>query len=293
MELKIPFSEAQQRALKTTLYAGCGGCFGLFARWLQLMMGFDDMNLPKSSVWHFLFPMIVIAAAVVYRQMVKDFGKDRLSLPEDFCGAYACSNPLIYGLRIVAGAVLIAGSVLLLMTCETEKQATLMRVVAALGILSGVAYPWMLTLARDPESNVNLRCLLSVPPVLLFACWLLLTYKMNDINSVEWSFGVALLADCAGLYAFLRFAGFAFSVPAPGQSQFWAMFCPFCFLVTLADSRALSLDIMYVGVLLISLLNNWIFTENLVQGEAEKPAYTDAVETGGFEHLSTPNLKDR
>ena len=280
---KFRLNDLQMQALKTTLYAVCAGAFGLFARWMQLMLAFDDSDLPKSSAWNLLFPMVVVAAVIISIHFSRDAGRHHYVLPEGFTEAFAFTSPVVNAVRYAAGGLMIIGAVLLLLTCETEKHAVMMRILAGLGVLSGISYPLMLGMAQNKDSNPNLRCLCAALPIVMFSFWLILTYKMNDINSVEWDYGIEILADCVGIYSFFRMAGFAFDVPNTKRSMFWAMFAPFCFFVCLADDRLLGMQVMYVAAAVMMLLNNWIFVCNLKKDESSEAARTEPDD--GFERL--------
>ena len=56
----------QKEALEKTCYVGGAGAFGVFLRWLQLQIAFNDDGLPDPSVFNVLVPLAIVAAGALF-----------------------------------------------------------------------------------------------------------------------------------------------------------------------------------------------------------------------------------
>ena len=58
------------RSGKKSLELGCytlgAGAFGVFLRWLQAQLAFNELGLPDPSAFHILLILYVVAAALVF-----------------------------------------------------------------------------------------------------------------------------------------------------------------------------------------------------------------------------------
>ena len=273
----------QKQALEKTCYIGVSGAFGVFIRWLQTQIAFNDEGLPDASIFNLLVPAVIIAAAVIFFRFTRRFEEDRYYLPSSFAAALRCEGLVYTALRWTAGVIMCAGALALFAACEADKNAAFYRIVAVLGFLSGVAFPLILGETTREEPRIKYVCVLSVLPMLLFAGWLVTCYKVNAINGVLWAYGVEIVACCALLLAFFSIAGFAFSVPNMRQSMFYCMTGAFLALVCLADGRYLGMQIMLIAAAGMLMLYNWIMISNLRRRKAESVAEDE--DDGGFERL--------
>ena len=71
----------QKKPLEITCYVAGAGAFGVFFRWLQDQLAFDEAGLNEKSVFNFLVPLLVIAAALLFRRFVSDMKERRLNTP--------------------------------------------------------------------------------------------------------------------------------------------------------------------------------------------------------------------
>lgn len=260
----------QKNSLEISCYVLGAGAFGVFLRWLQDQMAFDDAGLAERSVFHFIVPLFILASAYVFIRFVDNFRAKRFFLPEDFCGALHNEGKSFTFFRWAIGVVMCLGALLVLFTCEVEKFPGLLRIIAVLGILTGISYPLLLSAANQKNIHPAFLCTLSIMPVLLFSFWLVACYKMNDINSVVWSFGIEIVSIIITILAFFRMAGFAFGTPKSGHCMFYAMMgCAMC-VMTVADTRNIGLQVMFFSAALMLLFYNWIMVKNLVQRKAQR-----------------------
>ena len=274
-------SKLQMRALETCCYVVGAGAFGVFIRWLHNVAGTNEEKLYNSSLWSYLVPLVIIIGAFVFVGMVRKIAKDRLYVDEDVCTALKNTGKIYAAIRIAIGVIMAGGSALLIAQCELDKAATLLRVVGAIGFVTGVSFPFMMKWYNDPERRVGLMYLFSILPVFLFSVWLVATYKQNDINGVVWQYAVEIIAVCASICAFFRVAGFSFYSAKPQRILFSSFFAAFLLIVTLADERYLGQQAMIIGSACMLLYYDWVLIVNMQQ--KEKPLSYQPRD--GFDHL--------
>ena len=272
-----------KKSLELVLYIAGGGAFGVFLRWLQLQLAFNEMGLPEKSSFHVILVLYFIACAGVFLHFIRRYDKARLSAPEDFREAFGNTGRLYLALRVAAGLIVAAGAVLLFMQTELDKNSTDYRVLSGLALLSGLAFPVWLTLAnREKPPKSWLLCVLSFLPMFCFAAWMVICYKLNTINSVLWSFAVELVAIALSMLAFFRLGGFVFGRPSWKHCLFTcAMAAVFC-ITCLAEERYLGMQLIFIGTAGELMLCCWILVTHFLKGEAPPKKEKN---TGGFETL--------
>ncbi len=278
------------RSGKKSLEAGCyivgAGAFGVFLRWLQLQLAFNELGLADKSVFHVIVVVFILACAVLFAFFVRRYSRQQLCLPDDFLQSFRSDEHRLYLLvRIAAGVVLLIGGLLLIYQSGTDRNAADYRIIGILAMLSGFAFPiWLGSANRDSKPASWLLCLLSFFPMLLMAAWMVICYKLNTINSVVWSYIIELLAIVVTMFAFFRLGGFVFEKPNWKRCVFDCFFGSMLCIMALADERYLGMQIIFVGLALGLLLCSWIMVKNLQKGDVG-PAEPEKENTGGFEKL--------
>lgn len=263
---------------------GGAGAFGVFARWLQDQMAFDDAGLNKPSVWNFLVPVLIIATFIMAYRFAKNFKRERYFLPDDYRQALANPGKLYAFIRWTIGLIMCAGAALLLASCETDQDAVFLQILSVLGFITGASFPWLLGCAnKEEEMPRNLLCFIHVLPIVLFGFWLITSYKINDINSVVWAYVIEIFTVSVGMISFFRVAGFVFDTPKPYKAMTWSMFGAFMFIMVLGDERYMGMQLMLLSAGLMLVLYNWIMIANMQQKPA--PIKNYAAEDDGFDRL--------
>lgn len=275
----------QKKPLEITCYVAGAGAFGVFFRWLQDQLAFDEAGLNERSVFNLLVPALIVAAALLFHRFVSDMKERRLYAPEDFCQAFYNPGKLFTAARWAAGVLMIAGAALLLMSSEADPHAEMIRVLCLLAALSGLAFPLTLGAANYEflahEKLVRLGMML---PVLTYALWLVLSYMQNSYNSVPWSFAVEIAAIIAAMMGFFRAAGFAFRVPDGHRALFAVMLGAAMCILALADERYMGMQLILLSSAGMLILYEWILVRNLKKKRPETRKTGDAeVDDGGFE----------
>lgn len=275
----------QKKPLEITCYVAGAGAFGVFFRWLQDQLAFDEAGLNERSVFNLLVPALIVAAALLFHRFVSDMKERRLYAPEDFCQAFYNPGKLFTAARWAAGVLMIAGAALLLMSSEADPHAEMIRVLCLLAALSGLAFPLTLGAANYEflahEKLVRLGMML---PVLTYALWLVLSYMQNSYNSVPWSFAVEIAAIIAAMMGFFRAAGFAFRVPDGHRALFAVMLGAAMCILALADERYMGMQLILLSSAGMLILYEWILVRNQKKKRPETRKTGDAeVDDGGFE----------
>ena len=270
------------RTLEINCYVAGAGAFGVFIRWLQDQLAFTDDGLAERSFFHVFVILYILAMAYVFLRFVDQERNRRRYLPEDFCEALANPGKFYTFLRWAAGAIICVGSLLLLSVSEIDDDVVLLRILAGIGFVFGLTYPWFLSQANKASlQHRSLMCLVSMIPVLMFSTWLIVSYKANSINSVVWSYAIEFMAIVAAMNAYFRMAGFCFDASNGWRCMFSAMFgCASC-IMAIADDRYMGMQIMFLGSALMLLLCNWIMFYNLKKSAPVPKAHPD----DGFDRL--------
>lgn len=284
---KLP--KVNLRALNVTCYTFGAGALGFFMRWIQRQMAFDENGLVTPSVWNILLPFYMVIAVYLSQNYLRNLHKDGYSVSEDFSEALGNKSTLAKLLRWCFGIMLSLGALVLLMTCETDPCASLLRIVSVLGIISGISFPLMLESAGKEKPKYKLCCLYSIIPMLMYCVWLLATYKTNNINPVVWAYSMELLTVCVCICAFFRIAGFVYATPRGNGTLYIIMAAIFMCFLSMADSRHLGMQIILIATACMMGLCLWILTENLkfTPPEEKKDDF------GGFEDLSGVSRKKK
>lgn len=274
-------NKLQMRALENECYVLGAAAFSVFIRWLQVAAGTDDNGLFNKTVWNYLVPLLIIVSFCIFYGMTRKLKKDRFYLDEEISAALRNSGKLYKAIRILIGGIMIAGAGLLFATCETDREATLLRVVSVLGVITGASFIWLTGEYNREKPNIDRMCAAASAPILLFAVWLITTYKANDINSIVWAYCIEILACCFAMFAFFRIAGFSFGSVDFKKVLNATMCGTYMLILSLADTRNLGQTVMIVSAILMLVYYDWVIITNF----REKEAPMSYQPRDGFERL--------
>ncbi len=269
------------KPLELSLYVAGAGAFGVFLRWMEDQLAFNEQGLADPSAFHVIVLLFLAACAAVFLHFVVDIDHRHYYVPESLEKALGSELLLHRILSILLGAAMALGGLMLLSKSEIDPFTGLLRTLAALAALSGIAYPLVLEEAKKEQPRVGLLCLLMLLPVLLYAVWLLLSYRNNIINSVHLAYGPDMLAAILCMLAYFRMAGFAFGSARPSRALFFVMISASVCIMSVADKRYLGMQLILLATAGQLLLYLWIMLQNL------KPRARRIIprKDDGFEHL--------
>ena len=276
-----------KKSLEITCYVCGAGAFGVFFRWLQVMMAFDDQGLNEKSAFNLLVPVIILASAWMFNRFLNQFKTEKLYVHSDYCQALFNPGKLFAITRWTAGIVMAVGALVLFVVAETDVNAELLRILAILAFVSGITFPVVLGNANyDELAHVPMLRFFMLLPVLCYSPWLIISYKQNSYNSVPWDYAVEMLSIIAAILAYFRVMGFAFFVPDGRKIMFAVMMCAMLSIMNLADSRYMGMQIIIFGTAVQMALYNWVLLMNLKKRmPKKKPEEELPPDDGGFRHL--------
>ncbi|MBR4394473.1 MAG: hypothetical protein IKT07_10715 [Oscillospiraceae bacterium] len=282
---KLPTPE--MRALEISCYVAGAGAFGVFLRWLQVQLAFNEIGLADKSLFHIVLILYLAVAAFLFLRFIDSQGRHRLFLPEDYPSAFSNAGRLYTVVRFAIAALMALGSLVLFMQAETDKNDVALRIVALPGVISAVCFLLFIRSAdTEKEPNSRLLCWASFFMVAFYAVWLVVSYKINNINSVIWSYIIEIIALMMTAVAWFRLAGYPFGRPRGQNCMFTAMAGAMLDVMALADDRHMGMQIMFFCSALMLLYLNWVMVKNLQPGKAPQRRKKEDV-PGGFEDLYT------
>ena len=99
-----------KKPLEITCYTAGAGAFGVFFRWLQVQLAFDENGLNEKSFFNVLVPLLIVASALLFRHFVEQMRMRHIDVPGDFCHALYNPGKLFTILRWLVGFVMVAGA---------------------------------------------------------------------------------------------------------------------------------------------------------------------------------------
>ena len=275
-----------KRSLELTCYVCGAGAFGVFFRWLQVMMAFDEAGLNEKSAFNVLVPVLVVASAWLFMRFINQIRAERLYVDNDFCEALYNPGKLFTAARWAAGGIMALGALVLFVAAETDVDSELLRVLAILAFVSGVTFPVVLGNANYEElARVAVLRFFMLMPVLTYSLWLIISYKQNSYNSVPWDYAIEMVAIISAILAYFRVMGFAFFVPDGRKCMFAVMMCCMLSIMNLADDRYFGMQMIVLGTAVQMVLYNWVLVMNLKKRMPKKIDAELPLDEGGFKHL--------
>ena len=232
--------------------------FGGFFRWLQNQVGFDpDTGLAiVGSMWPY------VTAVILLVQSRRAINRDRVRRPETFEQAFHPVGGYTGVLVLICGLLMAAGGAILFFTVPfSDKQRSLMQIIAVLAVVYGFVFPFQLS--DKGERPRTSTVVFSAIPIVLFAFWIVVSYKSNIVNPTITAYAVEIITLCALTVAFYQVAGFAFDRPRPIRATFWALFAATMCFASIADKHYFAVHLIFIAAALMLMLQAWLIASNV------------------------------
>lgn len=260
----------QKYTLRLCIGSAVLAAFGGFLRWMQNQVSFEkDTGLAvRGSIWPYMLALwLVVGAAYLAIVILRMQRKGNVKLPTTFAAALHPDSLLTPLLSLQFGLIMLVGGLLLVLrTPLAEPQRKLLIVLGGIAALTGVSFPIYLLRAGEDDPPSVLRPILGTLPILLYAFWLVVSYKMNIVNPTISAYAPEIITIAAAAIAWFRMAGFAFESAKPGRALFWGSWTAFLCMMGMADSRYLGAQLILIATAGMLLLQVW-----LISAHGEKP----------------------
>ena len=241
----------------------CGVCvagaFGVFTRWMQDLTAFDEHGLyVRGNIWGAVLLLLCIAAAGAMLGAIWYLkNHEHLVSPAGFGAAHAGGGVIRRAAWLIIAAFMAVACFALLLTAGSSQYASLLRVLALLGLLADAGFAGMAAAGgRDEKESSGaspLVCLACVLPVAFCCFWLVVSYRQDAATAVIWRYGPEISAIACSLLAFYYLAGHAFGRPRAYTAMFFCACGAFLCFTALPDSRLMALQLLLAGSALMQL----------------------------------------
>lgn len=241
----------------------CGVCvagaFGVFTRWMQDLTAFDEHGLyVRGNIWGAVLLLLCIAAAGAMLGAIWYLkNHERLVSPAGFGAAHAGGGVIRRAAWLIIAAFMAVACFALLLTAGSSQYASLLRVLALLGLLADAGFAGMAAAGGRGEGESSgaspLVCLACVLPVAFCCFWLVVSYRQDAATAVVWRYGPEISAIACSLLAFYYLAGHAFGRPRAYTAMFFSACGAFLCFTALPDSRLMALQLLLAGSALMQL----------------------------------------
>lgn len=241
----------------------CGVCvagaFGVFTRWMQDLTAFDEHGLyVRGNIWGAVLLLLCIAAAGAMLGAIWYLkNHERLVSPAGFGAAHAGGGVIRRAAWLIIAIFMVVACFALLLTAGSSQYASLLRVLALLGLLADAGFAGMAAAGGRGEKESSgaspLVCLACVLPVAFCCFWLVVSYRQDAATAVVWRYGPEISAIACSLLAFYYLAGHAFGRPRAYTAMFFCACGAFLCFTALPDSRLMALQLLLAGSALMQL----------------------------------------
>lgn len=284
----------RKNALIISCYVCALGAFCAFFRWLQNQICYDPVTgIMAKSAWNVLIPLSIIAVAVVFYMQIKKLLDKNLVPPMKLYDMFHGTTLVYPVLAWIIAAITAIGGFSTIAAVRFDAQSGLYTLIGILAIISGIGFPLICTCSKRRFSPGFVSVLMTAP-ILMFALWLITSYRQNATIASIWVYAVEILTLCACLTAFFYTAGYAYGRVKPIQSLFFTMLAAFLCFMTMSDNRYTGLQLILCGSIGMLMTETWAIVSNMQEaGEAEDEVteLADSVEPVA-DAPTSPDLED-
>lgn len=271
----------ESAAVEMCLFTVSCGAFGLFVRWMQKMVGFNEDGLPDPGFWNAALIVMILFTAYMTTRYVDKLKNRRWFLPRSHKEVYYTANKWLKLAANCAAALMLLGGLLSFVGCGLVKNRYLICVMSVFSALTVIAYGVMLYSAKNGRYKLSTLRVASCAPTCLYSVWLVATYYANSINAVVWDFGLEIVTLCFLIFTAFRLGGIYFYTFRPSKTIFLCFFSSFLCLMNIADGRLFGQQLMLVA----SAIYFTVFAMIMIFNMQEKDIPTEIAIEDGFERV--------
>lgn len=259
------------------LFALLAGVAGFFIRLMEHWNVFNkETGLPERGSPITIALIALVAGVLILCLVFTILAGKRYTSPKGFDNAYGTESLAYPFVITVFSIVWIAASVKYYFEMDalgavgaSSLYFAILSIIAAISLLL-----FAIEMYQDPRRKAILA--LSVIPVVFMCYWLIYMYKQNATNPVLLSYCYYCLAIMASTLSFYYTAGFAYNKQAPGKAIFIYLATILFSLITLADSHATSINLIFAAIIAVSVVHSSMLIRNLTaKSDAQEPPGLD------------------
>jgi hypothetical protein len=241
----------------------CFGAGGALVRGMELSTGFDfftGLAERGDVITKALIALCVAVAvcAVVFAIIVSK----KYQAPDKFYRAFDMKNVALLAVLLIAGAVVIVGSVAAVTKPFEGVEGTALWVFAIFGMLSGISMIVMALSAFTRREGAGLL-LCSVIPAIFYCYWMVVLYRNNAGNPVLLDYCFGCFAFASAALSFYYIAGFVFGKIKIAPTVLFTLLGIFFLMVNLADLGSLPLILVTIGTVVFLTISCGLLLENM------------------------------
>ncbi len=270
----------QKHAISICSYILVASAFGAFARWIMNNAAFEtDTGLMiPGAIWSKLAFVVVLLCLGGIVWTVRAFWYQGY-YPAQTCRQVIHGNYLfIAPITKLLGAMMFIGAFIAFLIAGYELYSSVVRTLCLLAMATAWAFV-KLNEEPDPENPMSAarETLLVALPAIMYAYWLVVSYRTHAAQPSVWSYAVEILAICASMLGTFYFAGYGFDFPRPYAALGCLMAGSFMSLVTILDSRNIGMALMFVAGAGMQLYYVWMIADSMSEQwpEAESENLTE------------------
>lgn len=264
------FEIMRKDAFTFTLTTFVLGIFGFFLRWLQNVNGFEALTGlaiagAKTTTVFLVYSVAALAGMVA---MVLLWVRRRCTLSEEGAEALGCSTVFHTAIMWLFAAVIIISCLVLMFASDFARYPTMQRIMSALGILAGVALPFVLPRKKPEEGEGGgISGTAAIIPILFGCMWLVTAYRVHSENPVLWQYVIEVLAIAAATMGFYYTAAYFYGKAKPGRCLVTVQIAAYFCLCTMTDEHETAEAVLFAVTAAIMLLLQFVIVENAKKKE--------------------------
>jgi len=255
----------QKNAITICSYVCVASAFCAFFRWIQNQAAFEaetGLMIPGSFWTKFSILACLVGIAGIWL-VVRNLWYREYYPAQEFEVVIHGKRMWLYRISRAIAGLMIIGAILTFFIAGYELYSSLVRTLCFLGIAAAWAFVKISELPFEEEKSPMKQTLYAALPAVMYAYWLVISYRTHAAIPSVWSYAPEVFAICASVLGLFYFAGYGFDYPRPYAAIGWMMTGSFLSLVSLMDSRNVGLSLMFVAGAAMQLYFVWMILTSM------------------------------